>query len=219
MLKKLTLLVVFLLSVLPSFSQASVDGWLAGLQFGRYDVDYTAANQGLLTFGTLTLGPARVRNEEGRHSGRVYLGYSINEYLQAELGYTKYSNTQIKNIYGVNAANVTIGLNSYDAVGVVKLPINDVFHAYAKLGASYIQKCSSANRAAKAIPLGDDTVVILPKVSDQKYRAIYGLGVTYDMNQTFAFDIGWSRIDGQGRVKTTDFGYLGIVYYFEQFLT
>ena len=99
MLKRIILVVSASVFLLPGVALANIDGWLGGLQLGRYNADYTAANQGYSTFDGATLGPAPIKEDQGRLAGRVFLGYSFNEYLEAELGYTRYQGTSIENIY------------------------------------------------------------------------------------------------------------------------
>lgn len=218
MLKRIVLIVSVSIYWLPVFSHASIDGWLGGLQLGRYNADYTAANQGYATVGQATLGQSPIKEDQGRFAGRGFLGYSFNQYLETELGYTRYQGTQFENIYGVLNANVDLGLQSFDLVGKVKMPLNDLFNIYAKLGAAYVKKDTQANKVAKTIPIPGGTL-ILPSNDKILYRAIYGVGATYEMNTTFSVEVGWSRIDGQGQVQQTDFGFIGIVYHFDQFLT
>ena len=220
MIKKFSMVCALLLGTVPGIASASIDGWLSGIQLGRFDADYKADNQGYSTIGSAmtTLGSAATKTDEGLYAGRIYLGYSFNQYLQAELGYTKFQDFKFSNIYGVNNANVILNLQSYDLVGMIKWPLNERFDVYAKLGATLNFKGTAANQTARTIPVTGG-VLPLPDNDARLYRAIYGVGVTYDVNPTFSVDVGWSRIDGQGSWKATDFGFIGIVYHFDQFLT
>ncbi len=224
MLNRTILAIGLAIAVFSGCSYASMDGWLAGIQLGRYNADYTAANQDYATITTSagttpsTLGPAFTKEDQGRFAGRLFLGYSFNQYLEAELGYTRYQDTTFENIYGIMNANVDLSLQSYDLVGKVKLPLTDIFNVYAKLGIANIKKSVSPNQVAENIQVSG-TTLILPDNNQTLYRATYGLGALYQINPTFSVEIGWSRIDGQGQIQQTDFGFIGIVYHFEQFLT
>lgn len=218
MMNRIIVATFVLASLLPSFVQASMNGWLSGVQLGRYSADYTAAGEGYTTFNGSPLGPAAIKEDQGNFAGRIFLGYSFNQYLETELGLAHYQPVKFENIYGVPNADVDINLQAFDLVGKVKLPLNDFLSIYGKLGAAYVKKDPSPNNTAKTIPVGSGTL-ILPNHDETLYRTIYGLGVTYDLNTTFSLELGWSRIDGKGQFQQTDFGFVGIVYYFDQFLT
>ncbi len=195
----------FFLSTALAF--ADIHGWMGGFQFGLYDFDYTVKNQGL---ATPLIGSEKPNTKEGKYGGRFYMGYSFNDYFQAELGYTFYEEYKFKNVFGVDGAAVDLSADTYDIVSVVKLPLNDVFNVYAKLGTANINKSDKANSTAKALPL--------PAISDRSYRLTYGVGAVYNLNSIFSIDAGWYHINGTSSIKDTDFLFLGVVYYFEQFL-
>ena len=196
---------LFFLSTMPVL--ADIHGWMGGLQFGLYDFGYTVKNQGL---ASPQVGSTKPTTDEGQYASRFYLGYSFNDYLQAELGYTWYENYKFKHVYGIDNASVDLNADTYDLVSVVKLPFNDVFNVYAKLGVAHINKTDSANSVAKVLPL--------PDLSDKRYRLTYGVGAVYNVNSIFSIDTGWYHINGTSSVQDTDFVFLGVVYYFEQFL-
>jgi opacity protein-like surface antigen len=210
--------IAILIAFLPGLAEASMNGWLAGIQLGHYNSDYTPAGLNYTTFNGSPLGLAIVQENEGHFSGRTFLGYSFNEYLEAELGYTRYEPVKFDNIYGVANAQATLHLETSDLVGKVKLPLTDFLSLYGKLGAAHVKKDASYNKVAKRISVSGAPLV-LPANDDAIYRTTYGLGAIYDLNTTFSVELGWSHIDGQGQLQAIDFGFIGIVYYFDQFLT
>jgi len=218
MLTKIKFITIIACLAFPLVSAADISGWLAGLQLGRYNADYNVANQSYQTYQGSTLGGAPTKEDQGHYAGRAFLGYSFNQYLATEFGYTRYQGTKFENIYGVLNANVDLDLQSFDLVGKVKLPLNDLFNIYAKLGVAYVKKDEQANRRAKTIETSNG-LLVLPDNDKILYRSTYGVGATYNLNPTFAIDAGWSRIQGQGQIKDTDFGFIGVTYYFDQFLT
>ncbi len=140
-------------------------------------------------------------------AGRIFAGYQFNPNWAAELGYTRFSDTDINDItaYGVPVGNGSLREQAFDLVGKGILPLQNNFNLYGKLGAAYLQGDMSFNGSGVSTT-GDEN----------KVYPTYGVGISYDVTPNVPVDLSWNRIQkvGDSDLQSTDLIAVGIAYNF-----
>lgn len=191
------------------------NGWYLGAQGGYSESNYTARNQGFVTFAGVPLGPASVKTSENNIGGRIYTGQQFNKYIAAELGMAVYSEVDLKNIYGVSGAKMKIRPQVGDLVAKLSLPFWEHYNIYTKWGGAYVYLVQDPNSTAKAITTPGGTPLGLKKTHDSKVRATYGFGTSYKVNECMTYDFSWARIQGGAGFKKTTLSAVSFNYFID----
>lgn len=139
--------------------------------------------------------------------GNGNLGYKFMPYAAAEIGYTRYANTSIKDNDQTKAANITH--YSYDIAARGILPISDTgFEGFVKLGAQRIVSSVSITNDEAADDLGIDNT------SHSSTGLYIGLGGQIYFSPEFAVVAQWQRAQGSSSSGTEDLYTLGISFMF-----
>jgi opacity protein-like surface antigen len=151
-------------------------------------------------------------------AGRIFAGFKFNEYLAAEMGYTKFSNQTSKFNQNVGldnlAGNEKIQAYAVDLVAKGTLPLQNGFSLFGKLGAAYLAEDASATVTASDPFFG--TVSDSVSQNTNKILPTFGLGVSYDINSNLSTEVSWMHIQKVGTtdLQNTDFIGLGLTYNF-----
>jgi len=127
--------------------------------------------------------------------GSADIGYKFMPYFAAEIGYSLYANTSIKNSIGTKAG--TDKHYSYDLAGRGILPLGTTgAEAFAKLGVVRNKSHVSINNAAAASSIGLES-------SQHSATGLYiGVGAQYYLMPELAFVAQWAR--AMGNTSTGD---------------
>lgn len=147
-------------------------------------VTLPAAADGFYVAGDL--GQSKFSGEDGGNDTAFAagVGYNINSSFSAELSYHDLGGIDISSTeYSPNVGNIDIkGDIKASAVAlsaIAKLPVNDSFGVYARLGYSQIKLKADATGYAMGI-----TVPV--SMSESENKAIYGIGADYKLNEKAA---------------------------------
>jgi OOP family OmpA-OmpF porin len=183
-----------------------------------------AANPG--TYLGLGLGASRIQSEDkniiegpgirsshtlGGLGGRVFAGYNFNRYFGAELGVARYAPSKYdsNSTDGNGAVSLKYNMNAIDLVGKAYLPIGESgFNAYALGGVARV------NSKQKADVTFDGAKSSYSETTN-KFRPIYGLGVSYDVSNSVTTNAEFTQIKGNGKsssVPTANMLTLNVAY-------
>ena len=159
--------VAALLSVFVGASAHADDGFYAGVNLGRTNVDtpYPGAS---MTNSTDTVFGALV-------------GYQFNQYWGIETFYTGAGKWSVADNVG-NIASGKANVFGVEAVGT--LPLSDALAIYGKLGIANT-KTTATNT--------DITGTIVTDMSASRNAAAYGLGGIYNIDRNVSIRFGWDR--------------------------
>jgi opacity protein-like surface antigen len=119
--------------------------------------------------------------------GRFFVGYDINRYFAAELGYTRFFN---KPTFSFNREyNKVKSTQVFDLMGKIKAPVVDNFDLYAKLGVGYMMTNFDTNT-----PLVSDTGTT--KKNRRAFNVAFGVGADYYITPNIIANIEWLRFNG-----------------------
>jgi OOP family OmpA-OmpF porin len=132
------------------------------------------------------LGQSKFSGEDGGNDTAFAagVGYNINSTFSAELSYHDLggigiSSTEYDPRVGYIDIDGTIKATAAALSAIAKLPVNDSFGVYARLGYSQIKLKADATGSAMGITVPVST-------SDSANKAIYGLGADYKLNEKAA---------------------------------
>lgn len=192
--KKLAIIGTLTLSIfsLPTFAVMSVPcGW------------YIEANAGATKISDISYPGSASTDGVG---GNVNIGYKFMPYAAAEIGYTRYANTSIKDP-STDTRAASDKHYSYDIAARGILPIvNSGFEAFAKLGAQRVASSVSIKNETAAQNIG------ITSGSTSKTGVYLGTGIQYYFTPEFAANIQWQRAKGNSSTGTLDLWSLGVSF-------
>jgi OmpA-OmpF porin, OOP family len=182
---------------------------LAGFSMVGFSSAANAALPGYYIGGQLGWGDTHISNysdtsgytfDQTGVAGRVFGGYQVNQNFATELGYTHFSNTDVKaKSSGVKQGDIEAYAVDLTAKGI--LPLNDVTNIYGKLGPAWIKETGASGFSG----------------SKDKVYPTFGVGVSYDITPNVPVDLSWNRIQrigGSDNIPSTDLFSVGIAYNF-----
>jgi hypothetical protein len=184
-------------------------GWYFGLGAGTTNVQAKS-----FTFNlpnnvppTVTISPST--NGIGE---RMFFGYHINDFSGMEFGFAHFGNATYKIPAGsaISCNNPSIRQNGFDLEGVGSLPLSKSgFTIFAKAGMAimYAGSSGSLEGTMTTNPCGAGTS------SKAAVRPMYGVGVGYDLNQSWVTDVSFIQINGGGNIQTTNMVALSFSYH------
>ena len=137
-------------------------------------------------YGSLSLGSAFDNDLSGfgqTSTGMSYnlmFGYNVNKNFAAEIGYSSFLN----NAGVANTVATTETADGFEAAGIGKLPVNDKFAVFGRLGYANISAKYSLNGT----------------VGRTEYLSglVYGAGVQFDINKKIGVRVGYNIYNTQG---------------------
>lgn len=175
-------------------------GFYLGVQLGASETHY-----GLSGFeNTNTNNQVLNGTVDGSGFGqRGLIGYRFTKNWAAEAGYTHYSTTSgdaLTYSDGTNGVSGNIKEQSFDLYVKGILPLAQEVDLYAKLGAAYLSSKTSTSAGFSKSRSGT--------------KPAFAGGATYNVDNNFAVDVSYNRIQGSGRLKSADLFAVGFYYYF-----
>jgi hypothetical protein len=189
-------------------------------------------------------GSSKNTIDNGGVAGRLFIGYQFNHYLGAELGYSKFSDSNtsanglaVAQVYGYSLdqisasdseyASVNFSTYAVDLVAKLTAPLSNNFDLYAKVGVAYLNQKGNVNEAYSesaqvlgvVVASGGDAYSF--KTSASGYYPTFGLGAAYEINKNLTADVSWMHIqvsnnndDSSRLINNTDMVGLGLMYSF-----
>lgn len=144
------------------------------------------------------------KHQRGGLGGRVFAGYNFDKFLGLETSYASYASSLYK--ASANGANASLkySLDAVSLVGKVYLPFDDSgFNAYALGGLADVR--NQVRYSNNGVPLASGVTANLKNGTTNYYhiRPVYGVGVSYDLQEHLSTNVELSRIQGTGNVKTS----------------
>ncbi len=186
-----------------SAAMAAADGFFIHAKVGWAQSDYSNSNFDYMTASSihndgLTFSPS--------------LGYQLNPNFAFELTYLDW-HTDVDNIaLSTNPEKVTSlrngSVNNYslDLSAKAMLPLDHGIGLFAKLGAAYVQSIKSGGLNNATLGADYQNIYAL--------RPITTLGVSYDVNETTALDLGATHLYAGSGIQSADFTYIGLAHHF-----
>jgi OOP family OmpA-OmpF porin len=168
----------------------------AQLQFGRMDTGlYLGGAVGGTKYRNACEGvPAGVSCDEKDIGGRAFVGWQFNKWVGVEGGFAYLGKTEITGPGGT----ATVRARGLDVVGVVTVPLNEMFGVYGKAGLARMR----ASGTAPGIT-----------VTDTDTSLTYGLGARVNFARNFTGRLEWQRFHDISDIKV-DFLSIGVLYGF-----
>lgn len=140
--------------------------------------------------------------------GNLNVGYKFMPYFGAEIDYTRYANSTVKD--SMNDKLASIRFYSYGLVGKGILPFADTgIEAFGKLGVQRISSRLSITNSNEAAENG------LSGSGHSTTGLYFGAGVSYYVMPEIAFVGQWARAVGNSRTGTLDLTTLGVSMIFD----
>jgi opacity protein-like surface antigen len=148
-------------------------------------------------------------------AGRLFAGYQIVPYFGVELGYTKFSNTDLSTsasgtdasfIANTASVNATIKTYAVDLIGKLSLPLgSEGVFLFGTFGGAYLNEYTSV--------FGGNSDGFTPPLT-AKVLPTFGAGLTYAFNSQLTADFAWSHIQNMGNqnLRNTDIWGIGFTY-------
>ncbi|MCL5260472.1 MAG: outer membrane beta-barrel protein [Gammaproteobacteria bacterium] len=125
---------------------------------------------------------------------RVLVGYSFNQYLSAEAGYSIYPNLNYKSsALGITTVNLYVKTYAIDMIGKLSLPLTvlspslERWSIYGKGGVAYTT-------------VTFDTDARILRQDNFGWQPTYGAGIAYNWTDNIALDLSWSEIYGNSKL-------------------
>lgn len=186
---------------LPSKSHIQTPlGFYVGVQLGASETHY-----GLSAFENTNTNN-EVLNGTVTSSGfgqRSLVGYRFTKNWAGEVGYGHYSTTTgdaLTYSNGTTGVSGNLKEESYDAYVKGILPLADEVDLYAKAGAAYVSAKTKTSAGFSKTRSG--------------VKPAFAGGATYNVDNNFAVDVSYNRIQSSGRIKSADLFTVGFYYYF-----
>jgi OOP family OmpA-OmpF porin len=141
-------------------------------------------------------------------AGSANLGYKFMPFLAAELNYSQYEPSKIRNSAGAKAATVKHYSYGIDARGILPLGPSG-FEAFAKIGLQRLAAKVTINNQTIAKSLG------MPRGNSSTIGPYIGIGAQYYMMPELGFVAQWARAVGNNNTGTEDLYSLGINFIFD----
>lgn len=207
--KPILVLAMFASLLTTTGAFAAINGIYLGGQLGFGDTYQSPQNAAF---------NARASGGSGGLAGRIFGGYQFTQYIAAEMGYTKFSNSNVTytdySTFFATTYRGSVPIESYaiDLVAKGTLPLQNGFSLFGKLGVAYINEFAgnvtiynASGTHAENFYINDDT--LLPT---------FGLGAGYDVTQNLTTDVSWMHIQhtGTSNIQSTDLVAAGVSYHF-----
>lgn len=181
-----------------SLGQAAIPGSYAGIGLGFSTIDTTKSE-------VFTLNGAQsgiTSRTQGGLGGKLFAGYNFNRYFGLEASYTSYTRSLYKGTYNQLNSSIEYNMTAVSVVGKGYLPIRETgFNVYVLGGLAEVY--NKVNFKNGGVPLAAG--VATPANGTNTYHKllpVYGVGLSYDINQHVTTNLEYSHIEGTGNVKT-----------------
>ena len=212
MLKKIstaTLLVGISYFSITQAAHAEMPGFYASAQLGYGNTHIKTSDLVSVRNAGTPVGLPDLNNNAIAY--RLAFGYQLNENLAVELGYRRFSNTDINASGSGYAAGASSKERAYDLVGKSIVPLTNQLSAYGKLGIAYVK----ANSQGYANAIAPNTASF--SNYSNTLEPTFGFGLSYTLKPNVPIDVSWNHIQkvgGSSHAPSSDFYAIGVSYYF-----
>jgi OmpA-OmpF porin, OOP family len=187
------------------------DGWYGGVSLGHSvtrlggaDIDHVFSSQNLTSSSTI---------EKTKTSYALAVGYRLNEFFAAEMGYVNLGRFAYTSTVTAPAADTVSGhylARGFSFAGIGYIPLSRKWSAYLKAGTAYLDARRDANSTG---------AVAVHGAHKRDFDPLCGLGLTYDLTRNFSLRGGWDRYWHVGDVVSTGRGNIdqytiGVTFHF-----
>ncbi|WP_218813308.1 outer membrane beta-barrel protein [Rickettsiella endosymbiont of Dermanyssus gallinae] len=210
MLKKISTAALLIGICITQSARAEMDGFYAGAQLGYGNTHINTSNLVTINNGVSSVALPDLNNWAAAY--RLSFGYQLNKNLAVEVGYRRFSNSEITATGGTNyLATASAQERAFDLTGKAILPLTKELSAYGKLGVAYVK----ANSQGYATTNGSYTSTSHSYTNT--LEPTIGLGISYALKPNVPVEFSWNRIQkigGGNHAPSSDFYALGVSYYF-----
>jgi len=160
-------------SVISPIAMAEETGPYAGISVGQTEVDYEGVS------GTSIV-------EDSDTGFKIFGGYNVNKHFAVELTYHDLGNNEVT----IGSATADIDLSAISIAAIGKLPVNEQFTAFGKLGYADLDAEMNTNTTTTSVSETD---------------LLYGLGVQYKLDQ-IELRAEWEVINNDDKISTFSLG-------------
>lgn len=193
---------------IATFAYATGTGFYVGTDLGQ-----TNTHNVLRPVQTNQVPPTTVNIKPSNtgFGGRVFMGYSINQFVAIESGFTHYapSTYNIPSNISASCGSPTIRENGVDVVGKGSYPIANMA-LFGKAGVAVVR----TSLAGSMSPLESLNSCGNSNGSTNYVRPTAALGFSYDLTPNWVADVTYSRVFKSGNFQNADLIGLGISYHF-----
>lgn len=209
MLKKISTATLLIGLCATQAAQAEMPGFYASAQLGYGNTHINTGNLVTVNNGTSPVGLPDLNNWAIAY--RLSFGYQLNQNLAIEVGYRRFSNSDITAAGANYLATASTQERAFDLTGKAILPLTTELSAYGKLGVAYVK----ANSQGYATTSG--TYTSASNSYANTLEPTFGLGISYALKPNVPIEFSWNRIQklgGGNHAPSSDFYALGVSYYF-----
>ncbi len=165
-----------------------------------------------------------MRSSNTNFGYRLFTGWNYNQYVGLEFGYANYGSAENKfsmtngfitddqsyAFMGNLDSKINHDLSAISLVGKAYYPIGDSgFNVYALAGVARVNNSASYTTSATGAYVTENDLYVAngsthKSSTTHDIRPVYGLGVSYDINQSFSADLEWSHLQGKGNTGNID---------------
>jgi len=185
-------------------SNSPLNGVYVGVQGGYAKTDYSMNDLDNLFTGN---------TDASGFAGRIYGGYSFNQYFATEVGFAylpqiKFSNLKPIGYTGSDSAEITANQYAIDLALKASYPIYKDISVFAKGGVADMMM-----ENVKATVNGQD-VGTSDVASETQVAPLAGAGINYKVTDNVSSDLSYTRYFGASDIEATNFYALGVAYNF-----
>ncbi|RYY73545.1 MAG: hypothetical protein EOO52_16105 [Gammaproteobacteria bacterium] len=162
---------ILLASLLSALSfPAMADGFYILGDIGQSNADYEA------------LDGYSLEKDDTTYS--IGAGFDLNQFASIEVTYRDLGSFNDRGNDGFDSWSDTLSVTALQASIVGRLPVNDVFNVYGRLGFANIDA---------ELDISDNTGLPDEQESDSKTRGLFGIGASYNLTPEFALNAEYSQ--------------------------
>jgi hypothetical protein len=177
-------------------------GFYVGLMGGAARNNGSNQTVQVQTTQTTTASP-----NSNQFGSRLYMGYKMNPFAAVEAGLTYFSTINYDTKGVTTCSNAAVRVRDFDFVGKGSYTFHG-FELFGKAGAAIVYQTSSGTlNPVPSQPCGQTNYIT-------SIRPTFGLGVGYDLSQTWVTDLSWTRVEVGGFAGSMDLFAIGISYHF-----
>jgi opacity protein-like surface antigen len=211
-------LVSSIASVIAINAHAVGNGFYMGLMMGPATnnggiVQAQVFNPNLMPGQNIPLTPASPKSSQFGSS--VYMGYQFSTYAAFEGGFTYYSSVHYDTKGVQTCSGTDARVRDIHLLGKGIFPLGNYFDVFGKAGVAVTYTTTSGSFNPEFGVAPDGKLITCGKnTHNNKFSPAYGVGASYNINQSWVTDASWTRTQVGGVLNSVDLYALGISYHF-----
>jgi hypothetical protein len=174
-------------------TNAPKSGFYIGGQFGKSDLNYSGDTDYLLPVNSVDDKPL---------GGRGYIGYSFNEFLSLEAGYSYFGSATFTHNPTGNKQDMLTQAGDLLAKG--SIPLDFGFGVYLKVGGIWVHRDDLESRSN----------FFADKPANWTLTVDGAVGLSYNFNPAWSADVAWNKSMKRLDLPSIDFYTIGLRYAF-----